>query len=289
MLSFVFAALVALLDQLFKRWVTIKLVNIGDTMELIPGVLRLTHWRNTGIALGMFDDFDNIQWPLVGATLLCVAILVFILLRYNEGFWGTLGLSAVLGGAVGNLIDRIFRGGGVVDMFQLQFVNFAIFNIADIFITLGAITFIVFFIISSIAEAKEAYADPNQEQIEQTENIINLYDIQHQRQVAVSDPTQDMKPILVLRPERYPADPAEMPPEPPEVVTLTKEDLQPTEISLDDIPDQIPAQVPEQEPEPELSSLLGDLGSLEKELAQASELDDIDMDELLREYGFESE
>ena len=167
MLIFVFSALVALLDQLFKHWV-VRAIPLRETMDLIPGVIGLTQLHNYGAAFGIFS---GMRWELVGVKVLCIFILIFILLRYNEGFFATLGLGAVLGGAVGNLIDRVFHG-YVVDMFELQFINFAVFNIADIFITVGGITFVIFYIISSVKSAKKKdeessyayeYAEENEE------------------------------------------------------------------------------------------------------------------------------
>jgi len=114
--------------------------------------MSLIYVENTGAAFSILSDQ---RWLLVGVAFVASLFLVAILLRYNEGFWGTLGLSAVLGGAVGNLVDRVFNG-YVIDMFRpLLFPNFAIFNIADIFITLGGITFCIFFIISSVRSEKK--------------------------------------------------------------------------------------------------------------------------------------
>jgi len=144
MLCFVFAALVVLLDQFIKHWIILTLPLHGEA-ELIPGLIGLTHYENTGAAFSMLA---NQRWLLAGISLAATLVLIFVLLRYNEGFWGTLGLAAVLGGTVGNLIDRVFNG-FVVDMFVPLFINFAIFNIADIFITLGGITFCIFFVIAS--------------------------------------------------------------------------------------------------------------------------------------------
>jgi len=144
MLCFVFAALVVLLDQFIKRWVVLT-IPLYDNVDFIPGVIGLTHIENTGAAFSMLSDH---RWLLAGISFAATLGLIFVLLRYNEGFWGTLGLASVLGGTVGNLIDRAFNG-YVVDMFRPLFVEFAVFNIADIFITLGGITFCVFFIYTS--------------------------------------------------------------------------------------------------------------------------------------------
>ena len=162
MLIFVFSALVTLLDQLFKQWV-MRAIPLHETVDLIPGVIGLTQLHNHGAAFGIFS---GMRWELVGIKVLCIFILIFILLRYNEGFFATLGLGAVLGGAAGNLIDRVLHG-YVIDMFELQFINFAVFNIADIFITVGGITFVVFYIISSAKSAKKSGAETLKEDYEQ--------------------------------------------------------------------------------------------------------------------------
>jgi len=143
MLCFLFAALIVALDQFFKRWI-LRTLDVGEIgPELVPGVIGLTRWENDG---AMLNILSGQQWLLAGIAFGAAVVLVMILLRYNEGFWGTLGLAAVLGGTVGNLIDRIFHDGKVVDMFRTLFINFPIFNIADIFITLGFITFLIHFI-----------------------------------------------------------------------------------------------------------------------------------------------
>jgi len=146
MLRFVFAALVLALDQLFKHWITLTL-EVGERGSVvIPGILGLMHLENDG---AMLNILSGQQWLLAGIAFVVSVALVMILLRYNEGFMGTLGLSAVLGGALGNLWDRIFNDGSVVDMFETLFINFPIFNIADIFITLGMATFLIHFIMLS--------------------------------------------------------------------------------------------------------------------------------------------
>jgi len=149
MLCFVFSALVVLLDQFFKRWIILTL-SVRENTQLIPGVLDLTHVQNTGAAFSILPDQ---RWILVGISFIACILLITILLRYNEGFWGTLGLAALLGGAAGNLIDRLFYG-YVVDMFEPIFIRFAIFNIADIFITLGGLTFCIFFIATMFRPGK---------------------------------------------------------------------------------------------------------------------------------------
>ena len=157
MLCFLFATLIVALDQFFKHWI-MRTLDVGEVgPEVIPGIMGLTRWENDG---AMLNILSGQQWLLAGIAFGAAIVLIMILLRYNEGFWGTLGLAAVLGGTIGNLIDRIFNDGKVVDMFRTLFIDFPIFNIADIFITLGFITFLIHFIALSIrSDSKESTAN----------------------------------------------------------------------------------------------------------------------------------
>jgi len=147
MLCFLFAGLIVALDQFIKRWI-MRTLDIGEVgPEIIPGVMGLTRWENDG---AMLNILSGQQWLLAGIAFAAAVVLIMILLRYNEGFWGTIGLASVLGGTLGNLADRVFNDGKVVDMFRTLFMEFPIFNIADIFITLGFITFLIHFIALSI-------------------------------------------------------------------------------------------------------------------------------------------
>jgi len=121
MLCFLFAALIVALDQFFKQWI-LRTLEVGESgPAIIPGVLGLTRWENDG---AMLNILSGQQWLLAAIALGAAVVLVMILLRYNEGFWGTIGLAAVLGGTIGNLADRIFNDGKVVDMFETLFMRF---------------------------------------------------------------------------------------------------------------------------------------------------------------------
>lgn len=107
-------------------------IPLGGT-TLIPGVLGLRYTRNKGIA---FSWLSGTPW-LLGVLSLVLIIAGFIFLRGKKLpnlTW--IGLMMMLGGAVGNMIDRFFVG-YVTDMIEFLFVNFAIFNIADMFLCIG--------------------------------------------------------------------------------------------------------------------------------------------------------
>lgn len=117
------------LDQLSKQL-------LKDTHSpLIPGLLRITGTRNTGAAFGIFG---NSTLPLIILTALAALLMgIYLWKAKPPGLFGV-GLTLILSGALGNLIDRIVRG-YVIDFIELEFVRFAIFNIADIAITLGCV------------------------------------------------------------------------------------------------------------------------------------------------------
>ena len=277
MLCFVFAVLVVLLDQFIKRWVLLTL-PIFENMELLPGVIGLTHVRNTGAAFSILADQ---KWLLIVIACIASLLLIAILLRYNEGFWGTLGLSAVLGGTIGNLVDRISYG-EVVDIFEFQFVDFAIFNVADIFITLGGVTFLLYFIVTTIKPAKssplaEGIAAAEQVQFErpQVEDQIGLYDFQYGEESQVRDmggydtPT-NAEPEYGEYPESGEYNEAGEYSEPEQ-----QSDYLEADSGLPDVAD--------------MTAAIGALSSLEQELLDGSSLDDYDLDDMLREYGFEDD
>lgn len=136
----VFAATV-LLDRLTKAWAMGPLREAGD-LPLWEGVFHFHYTENRGAAFGMFQGMG---WVFIAITVLALAVVAVVL-------WKTRGkmhplLSVCLGllasGAVGNLIDRLWLG-YVVDFLYFKLINFAIFNVADACITLGAIGLAVY-------------------------------------------------------------------------------------------------------------------------------------------------
>ncbi|MFW5837652.1 MAG: signal peptidase II [Desulfovibrionaceae bacterium] len=140
------ALVVLALDQITKIAV-MQSMAFGASKTIIPGLFNLVHIVNRGAAFGFLNRAD-ITWQrtfFIAATLLAIVVIVH-LLRSNtsqEGFL-TWGLGLILGGALGNLVDRI-RFGHVVDFldFHLGARHWPAFNVADIAITLGAFAVIV--------------------------------------------------------------------------------------------------------------------------------------------------
>ncbi len=124
------------LDQAVKALVVAKM-ELGSAIELLP-FFALLHARNEGIAFSMFSGLED--W---GLALLALAVLCFVGWLWwktpAERKWSHLAFALIVGGAIGNLIDRV-RLGYVVDyfFFHTPVFTFAVFNLADAFITIGA-------------------------------------------------------------------------------------------------------------------------------------------------------
>lgn len=109
--------------------------RLAAPVVLIPGVVRLRYAENTGMAFSMLSGQT---WLLGLVSLACIAAGWLILRRYALGVWSRTAAMLMLGGALGNALDRLLRG-YVIDMVELLFVNFAIFNLADAALTVGCL------------------------------------------------------------------------------------------------------------------------------------------------------
>ena len=138
-----FAALVAIgLDQLFK-YLAIQFLSGIETLPLINGVLNLTYLENRGAAFGIFQGK---KFLLVGITgLLILGLIVLLLAGRNRSTMLMWAVGLIIGGGIGNLIDRIFRG-YVVDYVHVRFIQFPIFNFADCLVVIGTIMIIIYFL-----------------------------------------------------------------------------------------------------------------------------------------------
>ena len=139
MVETILAAAVVLLDQLSKVGARALALRNGSTV-LIPGVLGLTCTYNTGASWGILSGKTG--FLLAVTALVCAAIFVALMLRRPKDALARLALGMVLGGAVGNALDRL-ADGYVTDMIETLFMNFPIFNVADCFITVGGVLFVL--------------------------------------------------------------------------------------------------------------------------------------------------
>jgi len=138
--AFLFVFILIAVDQTIKYAIAAKMA-LGHYIEILP-FFALYHVRNNGIAFSMLSSFND--WGLIGFTLVIIAFIIALWWPLRHGaFLSHCGYLMVLGGAFGNLIDRL-RFHYVTDyiLFFYQGWSFAVFNLADSFITLGAILII---------------------------------------------------------------------------------------------------------------------------------------------------
>jgi len=149
--------LVILLDQITK-WIIHAKIGMGEKIPVIPGYFEIVHYRNTGAAFGMFSQWHSEyrEWFFYGVTVVALVALTVLYIKTKAGERRIqIPLALILGGALGNLIDRIFRG-SVIDFlrfhWQEQTAHFNVFgknfdillvwpsfNVADMAITCGAL------------------------------------------------------------------------------------------------------------------------------------------------------
>lgn len=160
MIYAIVTVLVLILDQAVKYWTTKNIIldAVGaDCKPLIDGVVHMTNVHNRGAAFGILQDA---RWLLaIVAALFVILIIVLINKEIIHTRFGRWTAVLVMAGALGNCIDRVLYG-YVVDMFEVEFMNFAVFNVADIFITVCGILFCIHLIFYNEPEAVKAANEP---------------------------------------------------------------------------------------------------------------------------------
>ena len=147
-LAAVGAVVVVAVDQAVKAVVRAD-VPEGSTRELLPGV-DLVHTKNTGVSFGFLNDAP--PWVVGLVSTAALLAVVFLLIRTLPGRTGRIAAALIVGGAVGNLIDRIALG-SVTDFLDLPLIPPC--NVADIAITFGAITMAVGLLLSEVGERRQ--------------------------------------------------------------------------------------------------------------------------------------
>lgn len=156
MLAIIIIILAVVSDQITKYFVVKAatpvdslLEGTGDwTMEFIPNVLSFSYAENRGGGFSILNDGGWQRVILLGTSIAAMALVGYILVKfYKRHPLINIALSMILGGAIGNMIDR-FRLEYVVDFLTTEFMDFPIFNIADCFVTVGAVLlgiYVIFF------------------------------------------------------------------------------------------------------------------------------------------------
>jgi signal peptidase II len=151
-LAIICGVLVVVLDQVTK-YLVISTMDMNQVITIIPGLLNFNRIPpNSGAAFGILEGQT---WFLITVTLLIMIICISMLIRRTfesrTMFWA---ICMVLAGGIGNMIDRIFRGGNVVDFLEFGFMEFPVFNVADCAVCIGAAMIVIYFIIDFVKDAR---------------------------------------------------------------------------------------------------------------------------------------
>ena len=144
-------------DQAVKFW-TVAHLELGETAQLLPGLVELLRLHNYGAA---WSSFSGMRLLLIALTSALMAFLAVLLIKKMVRHpLGVCSLTLVLAGGIGNLIDRI-RLGYVVDMLHFQFwPSYPVFNVADMFVVVGVILFLLYYLfLYEKTDSKKARAE----------------------------------------------------------------------------------------------------------------------------------
>ncbi|MFO8068660.1 MAG: signal peptidase II [Alkalibacterium sp.] len=157
LLYYIIALVIIGIDQLTK-YLTVANIPLHETREVIPSILSFTYHQNTGAAWSILEG-QMIFFYIV--TLIVVGVIIYYLHSYgkNDKLFA-FSLSLILGGAVGNFIDRLIHQ-FVVDMVRLEFIDFPIFNVADAALTVGVGLMMLYLILDEWKEYKQKKVGTN--------------------------------------------------------------------------------------------------------------------------------
>ena len=152
-LAIVTGIIVLAADQFTKVFISNNFV-MAKSYEFLPGIIDITFIHNDGGAWGMLGGYT---WLLLSLTMVIMLVCIALLLKYGLKdklmFWA---IILVLAGGIGNMIDRVFRGGNVIDFLHFEFwPTFPVFNVADCAIVVGAGLLLLYFVISIINDEKQ--------------------------------------------------------------------------------------------------------------------------------------
>lgn len=154
---------VVALDQLTK-WLAVIFLEGEASFPLWQDVFHLTFVKNPGAAFGMLS---NSRWVFMVTSTVAIVAVMYYLIRYRPtNKWLVWGLSMIVGGGIGNMIDRISLG-YVVDFFDFTLINFAVFNVADSFVCVGAGILMVYMIMDIVKEYQKGKQKSGDAQTEQ--------------------------------------------------------------------------------------------------------------------------
>lgn len=145
------SALIVVADQVTK-YLVVQNIPLHGHVPALHGFICLTYTQNTG---GGWSILSGHTWVLVAVSLVFFALMILaVWKKFFTGKAQLICIFSVLGGGIGNLIDRV-RLGYVVDMIETEFISFPVFNVADCFISCGAIALIFFVLFEDVRKGRK--------------------------------------------------------------------------------------------------------------------------------------
>ena len=188
MLYCIVGLLVIILDQAVKFWVTNTLFGT-DIVKFIPGLISLVNVHNDGAAFSFLSGGGARIYFIVLTAVFALLVIVALATNFISGRVSRWCLVLITAGGLANCIDRVIYG-YVVDMFKVEIFNFAVFNVADIFIT-------VFAIIFAIAMIFEKQDDDDEDDYDDDEEEDEDYEEKPKRRKLFSRKERDMEDDIV--------------------------------------------------------------------------------------------
>ncbi|MEG0748683.1 MAG: signal peptidase II [Carnobacterium sp.] len=151
-LYYVLAAVIIGVDQ-WTKYLTVAHIDLYEVVEVIPGVLSWMYIRNTGAA---WSILEGKMWFFYLVTIVVVGVVVVYLQKYGKNSrLLSIALAFILAGSIGNFIDRL-RAEYVIDMVRLEFINFPIFNVADMALSIGVVLMILYVFLDEKKQKKNS-------------------------------------------------------------------------------------------------------------------------------------
>lgn len=144
-ITFLILSVIMVISDLATKYLVTSSMALNETLPLIDNIFHLTYVRNSGAAFSMLSG-QRIILILLPLLIISV-IIIYIIFKRPTNKSLMLSFTMIVSGGIGNLIDRI-KYGYVIDFFDFRLINFPVFNVADIFVTLGATIFIILLLFS---------------------------------------------------------------------------------------------------------------------------------------------
>lgn len=193
----IIAVILLIADQWLKYWVTVNITLATGSEALIPGVVKLVNIHNSGAAFGLLDGVSYARWIFLGIAAVMVVLIVMLLVRRTfDSKFAVWCEVLFLAGALGNCIDRVLYG-YVVDMFKLEFVNFAVFNIADAVLVVSCLMFIIYLF---VGERDEGDKKPERkpEPVEPVDEFHDIFGIKSTNPAAAVAPGKEKTDVFSI-------------------------------------------------------------------------------------------